>query len=228
MPAKVANPNRLAPAASPAAESGEGQLPNGNAVAVGGAGGEGMSRIYRGFDNREVKRYNFAMNSMSRLRKLSVGLLGFMLSCGHSDGPPSATTDQACEILRTQPAVPVIGGGYAQGPGDTVVASTQKLDISLPESVAAPDVHGGRVQWVVQTPGIYGIFREESVPFLVRDGAGNSLPFLKQAGASVACTSINRRAFIELPAGTFSLEFIASELTKATVVLLPLVPGERL
>ena len=151
--------------------------------------------------------------------------LGVCGSCEQAEAPGRATTLLACDALFATATTDVTPESFDGGPGPVLKAQTSYVVTLVPTVV--PGQWSGHGQWTIDTPGMYGIYVTPGVTFVVRDAGGAMVPFTARLGSPAACEKIDRYAFLELQAGTYSLELGPIPVVSVKLLLIPAVAQDK-
>lgn len=161
------------------------------------------------------------------LRFVMIGLSCVAAACGGEELPGNATTKQACDAMASPAPTSVALEGFSGGPGPTLSTQPTPYVASLVATVA-PGQFSGHAQWSVPSDGTFGIYVSPRVTFLVRDAQRNTMPFIRRLGAPASCETLDHYGFIDLKAGTYSIEFGPAPTQSVRILLIQVVEGDKL
>jgi hypothetical protein len=163
-------------------------------------------------------------------RSAPLGLLwtwvSFTVACDTAEAPGRATTRLACDAFAQTGSVPVTFAGFSAGPGPVLTTQAAPFEVALAPTVAQGQ-YSGHAQWQVEMSGLYGIYVDQAVTLLLRDGEA-SVNFKRLLGSPLSCDRIGRYAFVSLSPGTYSLEIGPAPVTSVRLQLVTAVAGDEI
>gem|GEM_PF-6278200 len=80
----------------------------------------------------------------------------------------------------------------------------------------------------VESDSTYGIYVAPASTFVVRDAAGNNMPFRDRLGSPTTCDKVDLYGFVHLPQGTYSLELGPAPTSTLRMLLIPVAAEDKL